>query len=124
MFGLEVGCEYRWPYDHAHPGCWSPPLKGTVLALDDTRAWTNTLAFPGSMYPDGPPQDKVTAHVRRCQGEGLLTESVPVLYHDTEGKAFIQWDRITSLRPYPDEHKRWQEARAARYAEYGEPVGT
>lgn len=115
--GTEVGCEYRWPYDHAHPDCWQEPHKGVVLALDDPRAWNNSLAFPGSMYPDGPPQAALTAHVEKCLANGLLTTHVPVLYTNTlDGTTFMQWD--SKLRPYADELTAWATAKAERLATY------
>ena len=115
--GTEVGCEYRWPYDHAHPDCWQKPHKGVVLALDDPRAWRNSLAFPATMYPDGPPQDKLTAHVEKCLSNGLLTSHVPVLYVNTlDGTEFIQWD--SKLRPYADELTAWNKARDEKRATY------
>jgi len=41
--GAEVGAQ-RWPYHAAHPDCWWRPWKGVVLALDDPRAWSRTIA--------------------------------------------------------------------------------
>jgi hypothetical protein len=119
LCGVEVGCEYRRPYDHARPDCWQEPHKGVVLPLDDVRAWRNTLAFPELTFPDGPPQDKVTAHVQRCLGEGLLNESVPVLYVSSiDGEEFMQWDRITALKPYAEELEAWRAAREEKRKSY------
>jgi hypothetical protein len=113
--GALVGCRYRWPFDHAHPDCWQAPYSGIVLAIDDVRAWTGTLAFPRCSYPDGPPQDKVTAHVQRCLREGLLADSVPVLWTNHDGKQCVQWD--SQLSPYADELLTWIAARITRHAD-------
>lgn len=109
--GTEVGCEYRWPYDHAHPDCWQPPHKGVVLALDDPRAWRGSVAFPRAemLTPEA-----VTKHVEWCLSEKLLFDKVPVLYTQESGEQFMQWD--SKLRPYAEELAAWEAARAAKYA--------
>lgn len=109
--GTEVGCEYRWPYDHAHPDCWQPPHKGVILALDDPRAWKDTIAFPNRL----PEQAEVTKHVEWCLSQQLLQGSVPVLYIsslDGEELKFVQWD--SKLRPYAEELAAWEAARQAK----------
>lgn len=114
LAGLEVGCRYRWPYDGCHPDCWQPPLKGVVLDQTDPRAWKGTLAFP---CRDGalPDADKVTAHVHRCHGEGLLNDKVPVLYQGVDaGEPFIQWDDLDKLLPYADMRAEWEQTRAEK----------
>lgn len=104
--GTEVGCKYRWPYHSAHPDCWQPPHKGIVLALDDPRAWRNSLAFPRQT----PTQEECTAHVQSCLDRGLLTKNVPVLWtwNDVHEQG-VQWD--DQLRPYAVELAAWEEAR-------------
>jgi len=115
--GTEVGCHYRWPYDHAHPDCWIEPHKGIVLAIDDPRAWRNTLAFPEASYPNGPPQELVTTHVERCLKDGLLDDKVPVLWTWTHDQSqAVQWD--SELRPYADELTAWQQMREHKRKEY------
>jgi hypothetical protein len=122
LFNVEVGCRYRWPYDCAHPDCWQPPIKGLVLALDDPRAWRHTLAFPEGVYPDGPPQDKVTEHVSKCLSEDLLAIAVPVLYTNGDGKEFVQWDSPDHLLSYVEELAAWQEARQQAYKRATKPA--
>lgn len=104
--GTEVGCEYRWPFHANHPDCWQPPIRGVVLNLDDPRAWCNSLAFPRNP----PTQEECTAHVQKCLAQGLLNESVPVLWSWGSEKG-IQWDR--KLRPYAEELAAWEAARTA-----------
>ena len=107
--GLVVGCEYRWPMHASHPDCWQPPLKGVVLALDDLRAWHDSIAFPTD-----PTQDECTAHVESCLARNLLKNKVPVRY--SIGKEqFIEWDMNDKLHPWEEELKRWNEARKVAY---------
>lgn len=69
--GARVRCAYRMP-DIGRP------IEGTLLALDDPRAWQGTLAFPGGELPDAA---AVTAHVASCQSRGLLLDDRrPVLW--------------------------------------------
>jgi hypothetical protein len=110
MPGTEVGCRYRWPMDNAHPDCWQKPVKGVVLALDDPLAWKATLAFPDVVYPDGPPREKVTAHVLRCLRERLLGDVVPVRYVYPDAVVRVYWDKVASLLPYQEEFKAWEQA--------------
>jgi hypothetical protein len=112
--GLVVGCRYRWPQSSSHPDCWEVPHKGIVLALDDVRAWKNTLAFPELSWPDGPIQEYVTEHVQKHLDLGHWKKEVPVLYTAADGDEFMQWD--TQLLPYDQELTAWEEARAAARA--------
>lgn len=112
VMGTEVGCKYRWPYHSAHPDCWQPPHKGIVLALDDPRAWSNCLAFPGRT----PSQAECTAHVQKCLDSGLLQNDVPVLWTWFDEQE-VQWD--SKLRPYAEELAAWESARAAAYIVFG-----
>lgn len=65
--GMRVRCVYRDANGHV----------GTLLAIDDPRAWAHSLAFPEA----GPPAHLVTAHVKRCQARGDLDGSrLPVLW--------------------------------------------
>lgn len=75
--GGSVTCSYR--DDHI----------GTVMRVDDVRAWAGTIEFGLKPLPS---QLAVTAHVVRCYLMGLLTNKVPVMY--TFG---IRWDRLDSL---------------------------
>jgi hypothetical protein len=114
LTGLEVSCSYRRPMDHAHPDCWGEPIRGTVLAYDDPRAWRATFAFPANHWPSGPSQEEATAHAEWCASEDLFRDGcVPVLYRSADGREFVQWDRATALAPYQEMYERWKEAREA-----------
>lgn len=108
--GTKVGCEYRWPYDHAHPDCWQPPHEGVILHLDDPKAWEGSIAFPEGTSDQG----KITEHVLKLLKDGLLKTHVPVLYTNSmDGSQFMQWDR--KLRPYNEELDAWSIARQEKY---------
>lgn len=66
--------------------------KGTILAVDDPKAWAGSLAFP----KERPNRAKVHAHVVRCLEQGLLQGKVPVRW--SFGK--IYWETLESLRPW------------------------
>jgi hypothetical protein len=67
---LAVGARVRCAYREGH--------VGTLLAIDDPRAWKGSLKFPGDALPD---QTACTLHVRTCQLQGLLCdERRPVLW--------------------------------------------
>lgn len=109
--GTVIGCRYRWPCAANHPDCWQPPLKGTVLALDNPRAWMDCLKYPICSYPEGPSQQDLTDHVQKCLNENLLMKDVPVLYVGVDGKEFVQWDDVEHLHPYDEEYISWEIAR-------------
>jgi len=109
QIGDRVGAS-RWPYNACHPGCWEKPWCGVVIALDDPRAWAKTLAF----NMEEPDQKEVTAHVAWCKSEGLLDDKCPVLWDfGTEHKVFFEM--LEHVRPYADDVRAWQEARAKAY---------
>lgn len=109
--GTEVGTPSRWPYRCFHPDCWMPPHKGIVLALDDPRAWKNSLAFPERT----PTQEECTKHLEECCNRGLLFDDVPVLWTSSiDGEEFIRWDN--NLHPYDEELKAWEQARKDAYS--------
>jgi hypothetical protein len=116
--GTVVGCRYRWPYDSCHPDCWLPPHRGIVLHLDDPRAWADTLAFPGSTHPNGPPQEAVTAHVMKHM-PGIGKKTIPILYKSPipDDVLFVQWDTIVNVHPYEEEYNTWTIMRETRYRE-------
>lgn len=61
--GTRVVCRYRVTEGgagHAH--------VGTLLAMDDPRAWAGSLAFPTAT----PDPELVKAHVARCVARGML----------------------------------------------------
>ena len=105
--GTIVGCRYRWPMCDAHPDCWQPPHKGEVLALDDPRAWRNTIKFPDQL----PSQEETTDHVLWCLSKNLVDIKVPVLYTTESHEQFMQWDNVEKLLPYEQELAAWQIAR-------------
>lgn len=111
--GTRVGAR-RWPHEHAHPDCWGRPWEGTVLAVDDPRAWAYTLRFPDR----APTPAEAAAHVAWCRSQGLLDGKVPVLWHFADAFC-VRWESVGGehgVRPYADDLARWQQARAAAYA--------
>jgi hypothetical protein len=107
----------RWPFSHAHPDCWGLPWSGTLLAVNDPRAWYETLAFP---CRDGqlPSQADVDAHVAWCESQNLLTKSddphVPVLWA-FGSETQVWWEGIRGdygVRPYEEDCALWERARA------------
>lgn len=60
--GTTVTCRYRGEH------------RGTLLALDDPRAWHGTLAFGYTL----PSPRLVSRHVAWCQEQGLLRTHRPV----------------------------------------------
>lgn len=110
--GSIVGCRYRWPYHANHPDCWQEPHIGEVLAVNDPRAWSDTLAFPGRK----PSQGEVDIHLGELAESNFGIRSIPVLwkfrFDNTEG---VCWETPSSLRPYRDELAAWQLARRAAY---------
>jgi hypothetical protein len=63
---------------------------GEVLAVDDPRAWTDTLAFPGRT----PTADEVKAHVEQLHIRPLVYDGrVPVLW--SFGKVY--WETADNL---------------------------
>lgn len=113
--GTEVGAE-RWPYSAAHPGCWGKPWKGIVLADDDPRAWVGTIAFPS----DTPDPAAVKAHVAWCRSQGLLGNTIAVLWDFGSSGFQNHWERPAKVRPYADDLAAWEKERAAALAEAAE----
>lgn len=74
--GQRVTCSYRGEH------------VGKVLAVDDPRAWANTIAFP----QDKPPRRAVKEHVLRHPT--VAVGSIPVQY-----KFGVQWDSRDCLSP-------------------------
>lgn len=107
--GTEVGAR-RWPYHHAHPGCWGAPWKGTLLAKTDPRAWANTMAFPTPT----PNPTAVRRHVR--DHAGFLT-SVPVLWDFGTDGFKVYWEPPAALRTYLQDVAVWERERAGALAE-------
>lgn len=103
LVGWTVGAK-RWPYSCAHHDCWGTPWKGEVLALNDIRAWTNTLAFHGA-----PTQEDVDAHVFRLLDRGYLNKSVPVLWNFDEPNVY--WEDLAGLKDYDADLSEWEHER-------------
>jgi hypothetical protein len=109
----QVGSKDRWPYTSAHPDCWVPPHRGTVLCLDDPAAWSNTVAFPYQ----SPNQEKCTQHVEECISNGLLLDRVPVLWTWANGNhTWVAWELASELISYEENLKLWEQARKDAYA--------
>lgn len=117
LVGSLVGAS-RWPYACSHPDGWQAPWSGEVLALDDPRAWKGSIAFHGTDLPDA---GAVSAHVASLRLRGLLSNTVPVLW-DFGTYARVWWETPANVRPYALDVLAWQEARAARRADYGTPL--
>jgi hypothetical protein len=108
--GAIVGAR-RWPHEHAHPDCWGRPWCGTVLALDDPRAWAGTLRFPDRV----PTPSEAARHVAWCRSQGLLDGCVPVLW-DFGGVHRVHWESVggeRGVRAYAEDLAFWERARAA-----------
>lgn len=105
--GQAVSTDYRWPYSSAHPDCWLRPHRGIVLAPNDPRAWTGTLAFHST-----PTQAEVDAHLANLAERGIPLTGTPVLY--PWGMA---WETTEKVEPYMVILRHWQDARKAAYAE-------
>lgn len=107
--GDVVGAE-RWPYSGAHPDCWGQPWSGVVLAVNDPRAWTNTLRFRGI-----PSQKAVDAWIAELQARGEVMRHVPVLWDFGSHGLRVWWEQADRLRPYHEDVEAWKVARAAAY---------
>ncbi|RTL26945.1 MAG: hypothetical protein EKK55_06985 [Rhodocyclaceae bacterium] len=108
--GDAVGAE-RWPYQGAHPDCWGPPWRGTLLAVDDPRVWAPTLA----VYGQEPTPAAIAEHLGRWPSRPT---SVPVLWDFGPHGEVIHWERPARLRSYADDAAAWRAARAAAYASW------
>jgi hypothetical protein len=104
LVGDRVGAG-RIPYHGAHPTCGKRPWAGTVLAIDDPKAWAGSIAFPTRR----PRQADVTAHVRQCQEQGLLGDKIPVLWDF--GKVY--WERPSVLRTVAEDLAAFETERQA-----------
>jgi len=111
--GTEVSTEYRWPYDHGHPDCWQPPWKGIVLAPNDLRAWTGTLAFPSRT----PTTEDVDRHLANLAERDIPLTGLPVLY-DFDGDPTVQWETADKVVPYQQCLLHWRVARASKRGTY------
>jgi hypothetical protein len=108
--GTIVGCRHRWPNKHLHPDDWTPPWKGEVLAVNDVRAWKDTMSFSKILHPQGPSQEQVNEKIQKITKHGKL-DGVPILYTRDNGSQFISWERTSSLAPYADELAEWNRQR-------------
>lgn len=111
--GTEVGTEYRWPYDSAHPDCWREPWKGVVLAPHDPRAWTNTVRFPGRV----PRQAEVVKHLADLQERSIPLTGVPVLW-DFGDEQRVWREIAEAVAPYQQCLLHWRVARATKRGTY------
>lgn len=107
---------HRWPYSHAHPDCWLEPLRGVVLDLDDPRAWKGSIAFSGHKRLT---RKLVSAHVEWCRAQGLLTDTVPVLWTlATLDEVKVFWETKDSLVSVEADRAAWIEAREENRARW------
>lgn len=102
--GTEVGA-HRWPHEAAHPDAWGLPWKGTVLAINDRRAWQGTMAFPDRL----PSQDEVEAHI----APHTFKDRIPVLWDFGPRHGLTSmWERLGSVVPYAEDLAAWEAHRA------------
>lgn len=74
--GDTVTCRYRENH------------QGTVLAIDDPKAWAGSLAFPS----DNPDPEAVKQHVAKCLEQGFFKDGrLPVLW-TTFPQPQVYWD--------------------------------
>jgi hypothetical protein len=104
--GTRIGAG-RIPYQSNHPGTWGQPHRGTVLALDDKRAWRNTLAFGERVS-----QKHATLHVKQLLEQGYLTDKVPVLWDF--GK--ILWEPIQFIRSVEEDYAEFEKLREEAFS--------
>jgi hypothetical protein len=100
----------RWPKCLLHPDCWERPLQGTVLAIDDPRAWAGTTAFPS----DEPNPLAVRNHVLKCRERGTLGGDLPVLWVTDKGPV-VRWQStfgLHCLKTYDEDLNEWFMERA------------
>lgn len=107
--GTLVSTNYRWPMSGSHPDCWELPHLGEVLAVNDPRAWANTLAFSGGT----PSQEQVDHHLAKLAERGITIKDTPVKY-----PFGVMWD--TNVGPYEKVRKAWEQARFNAYRQYRE----
>lgn len=104
LLGVTVGAQ-RWPQP-LHSG--AQPWKGVVLAFNDKRAWEKSVAF-GSPA-DSLSQADIDLHVKWCLDQGLLRNSVPVLW-DFNPTPRVYWTNPVNLVEYEEDLRRWKLAR-------------
>lgn len=94
-------------------------FDGTVLAVDDPRAWSCTLAFPYRI----PTQKEATAQARYAQTipSSEHSESVPVLWNFSASgyQDKIYWESVNALTEIPDSAQRESLQRAYMEARNG-----
>jgi hypothetical protein len=111
MRGLVVGAG-RIPRQACHPDAWGRPWKGTVLAVDNPAAWRGTVAFPSA----SPDLAAVRKHVEWCLSQGLLANSVPVIWEFGR----VYFEPAESLRPYVNDVSHFNQLRAKAYVDLAE----
>lgn len=84
--GTRVHCNYR------HPDGFGQNVRvGIVIAPNDPRIWTNTLAFRGE-----PTQEQVDRHLEWCTANNLPLRDTPVDW----GNGVFLWDDTEQVHPY------------------------
>lgn len=91
MNTVEPGTKITAPYrNNPEPSWMAHRHTGVVLAMNDPRAWSGSLAF----CTREPTQEAVDAHIAKVQSLGMgLGDKVPVLW--SFGKVY--WERVESL---------------------------
>lgn len=104
--GDEVGAK-RWPFHKHHVAAWRQPRRGKLLAMNDPRAWANSLAFPGRT----PSQEEVNAHLEHCRQRGNnLSNQAPVLWF-FETREKVHWEEYDKLVHYLEDYDLWYKER-------------
>ena len=115
----------RWAYDHAHSDCWLAPWRGVVLAIDDPRAWVNSMV-KAKVYGK-PTRAEIRAHIthleqlwRDCppaKGSPPIFASTVIVLWDFGDEKKIMHESAESLRPFAADVAAWEAARAEKRAE-------
>jgi len=94
----------RIPFEAGHHEGWLPPLRGTVVALDDPRMWRGTSAFS----TEEPNPIDVTRWVESCLRNGYLDGVVGVLWEF--GRGFFE--PAHTVLQYGEDHEVYLAKRA------------
>ena len=111
--GMKVGAR-RWAYQGAHPGVWKKPWAGTVLQIDDPRAWDYTYAMGYKKAS----KSKVLEHLEKLKKRGInMNDEVPVLWDFGDEKK-VHWEQRKNIRPYDVDFAEWEKERQAAMRRY------
>jgi len=82
-----------------------------ILAQNDPKAWAGSILY-GARTPE---QHEVDQHIAWCHGNGLLLDSIPVLW-DFGTEQRVYWEKIASLSTYELDCLDWADARKRAFA--------